>query len=101
MEVKVLAEVLHTDAGALDVPAGIANAPRGLPLELLIVELGLCEPEHEISLVALVSVLLNTLSHADLEIFLAEISENVVFLELGGVEIDVAAGFIGVALVHK
>ena len=47
-------------------PARVAHTPRGIPLKLLIVKLRLCEPQHKVSLVALVSVLLNALTNADL-----------------------------------
>ena len=82
VEVEVLSEVLHADAGALDMPSGIADTPRTVPFKLLVVELGLCEPEHKVSLIALVGVLLNALTNADSEILLLEIVENIVLLEL-------------------
>ena len=101
VDVQILAEVLHRDAGALDVPAGVADAPRGIPLERLILELRLRKPQDEVVLVALVAVLLDALAHADREVFLVEVVENIIFLELGGVKIHVAAGKIGVAGVHE
>ena len=82
-------------------PAGVADAPRGIPLERLILELRLRKPQDEVVLVALVAVLLNALAHADREVFLVEVVENIIFLELGGVKIHVAAGKIGVAGVHE
>ena len=39
VDIKLLSEMLHRDAGALDMPAGIANAPGAVPLKLLIVKL--------------------------------------------------------------
>ena len=44
VDVQILAQVLHGDAGALDVPAGIAHAPGRIPLQRLILELRLGEP---------------------------------------------------------
>ena len=41
VDVQPLAQIFHGDAGALDVPAGIAHAPGGVPLEGLILKLGL------------------------------------------------------------
>ena len=64
VEVQILAVVLHGDAGALNVPAGIAHAPGGIPLQGLILKLGLGEPEDEVVLVALVGVLLHALPDA-------------------------------------
>ena len=73
MNIQILTQVLHGDAGALNVPAGVAHAPGGIPLEGLILELGLGEPEDEVVLVALVRILLHALAHADGEILLVEV----------------------------
>ena len=101
VDVEVLAEVLHADAGALDVPTGVTHAPGGVPLQRLVLELALGEPEHEVVPVALVGVLLHALAHAHVEVVRVEVVEDVVLLELAGVEIHVAAGEIGVARVHQ
>ena len=63
-------------------PARVADTPRTVPFKLLIVEFGLGEPEHEISLVALVLVSLNALTDAYCKVFLVEIVENIVFFKL-------------------
>ena len=85
VDVQILAQMLHADAGALDVPAGIAHAPGGVPFEGLVLELGLGEPEDEVVLVALVGVLLHALADADGQIFLVVLIEDIVALQLGGV----------------
>ena len=64
VDVEVLAEVLYAYAGALYVPAGVADAPGGIPLEGLVLELALRKPEDEVVLVALIGVLLHALAHA-------------------------------------
>ena len=101
VQVEVFAVVLHRNAGALDVPARIADAPGRIPFERLILELGLGEPEDEVVFVLLVLVLLHTLAHADGEVFLVVIVEDIVALELARVEIDVAAGEVGIAGVKE
>ena len=101
MNVKILAEVLHGYAGALNVPAGIADAPGRVPFERLILELGLCKPQNEVVLVALVYVLLNALAHAYIKIVGVKVVENIVAFKLRGVEINVAAGKICIARVHE
>ena len=63
-------------------PARVAHTPRGLPLKLLIVELRLCEPQYKVSLVALVCVLLNALTNADIKIFLIKVVENIILFQL-------------------
>ena len=101
VQVEVLAVILHGDAGALNVPAGVAHAPRGVPFQGLILELGLGEPEDEVVPVALVGILLHALADADGQILLVVVVEDIVALELAGVEIDVAAGLIGIAGVEQ
>ena len=101
VDVEVFAQIFERNAGAFDVPARIADAPRRIPLERLILKLGFCEPEHEVVLVALVRILLDALANADGEVFLFVLVENVVFFKLGGIEIHVSALDIGVAGVNE
>ena len=75
-------------------PARISDAPGGIPLERLILELGLREPEDEVVLVLLVLVLLHALAHADGEVFLVVVVEDIVARELARVEVHIAAGDI-------
>ena len=82
-------------------PAGVAHAPRRVPLQGLILELGLGEPEDEVVPVALVGILLHALADADGQILLVVVIEDIIALELAGVEIDVAAGLIGIAGVEQ
>ena len=82
VQVQILAVVLHGDAGALNVPAGIADAPGRVPFERLILELGLCKPQDEVVLVALVYDLLNALAHAYIKIVGVKVVENIVALKL-------------------
>ena len=65
MDIHVLAKMLDTDAGSLDVPAGVAHAPGGVPLEGLILELGFGEPEHEVCLVFLIGILIDIIPYTD------------------------------------
>ena len=101
VQVEVFAVVLHRNAGALDVPARISDAPGGIPLERLILELGLREPEDEVVLVLLVLILLHALAHADGEVFLVVVVEDIVARELARVEVHIAAGDIGIAGVEQ
>ena len=101
VQVEVFAVVLHRNAGALDVPARIADAPGGIPLERLILELGLGEPENEVILVLLVLVLLHAFAHADGEVFLVVVVEDIVALELARIEVHIAASDIGIAGVEQ
>ena len=54
VNVKILTQVLHADAGAFDVPSGITHTPGAVPFELLIVEFRFGEPENKVCLVSLV-----------------------------------------------
>ena len=73
---------MNADSRALDVPAGVPYAPRAVPLQLLIVELRLCKPEHKVALIALIRILFNTLADALLEILAVVLVKHVVLLEL-------------------
>ena len=44
VDVQILAQVLHRDAGALDMPAGITDTPGRIPLQGLVLELRLGKP---------------------------------------------------------
>ena len=101
VDIEVLAHEFRGDAGALNVPAGISDSPRGSPLQLLVVKLGLGEPENEVSLVSLILVCLNAVTHAYLKVLFLEIVENVILLKLRGVEIYVSACLVGVSLLEK
>ena len=57
VEIQILPIVLQGDAGALDMPPRIPYAPGGIPLQGLVLELALGEPEDEVVLVALVGIL--------------------------------------------
>ena len=80
--VKILAEVLSGNTGALDVPTGIANTPRRIPLKLLVIKLRLGKPENKVRLILLVAVLLNAVADAYLKIFFLEVVENIVLIYL-------------------
>ena len=101
VQVQILAVILHGDAGALDVPAGIAHAPGGVPLQGLVLELGLGEPQDKVVLVALVHVLFHALPDAHGQILLVVVIEDIVAAELGGVEVHVASRHIGIALLQQ
>ena len=70
VKIKIFSQVLHADAGALYMPAGITHAPRRIPFKLLIVELGACKPENKISFIALIFVVFNSVTNAYRKIFL-------------------------------
>ena len=79
-------------------PAGVADSPRGIPFKLLVVKLGLGEPENKVCLVSLICVLLNALANAYLKIFLLEVIEHVIFIQLGCIKIAVSASLVCIAL---
>ena len=82
-------------------PAGISDAPGTIPLQLLVLKLGLGEPEHEITLISLVAVFLHVVSNAHEKLLLAMIREHVIFFKLRGVKVNVAACQVGIALVDQ
>ncbi|MPM45711.1 hypothetical protein SDC9_92402 [bioreactor metagenome] len=101
MDIQILAQMLHGDSGALDVPAGIAHAPGRVPFQRLILKFGLGEPEDKIVFVPLVDILLHALPDAHRQIVRVVVIEHVVPLQLGGVEIHIAARRIRVPGIHQ
>ena len=53
-------------------PARVTYSPGGIPLESLVLKLGFSEPKHEVVLVFLIVIGLNTLSYTNLKIVLVE-----------------------------
>ncbi|CAN4072558.1 DUF based on E rectale Gene description, partial [Dysosmobacter welbionis] len=101
VEIQILPIVLQGDARALDMPPRIPYAPGGIPLQGLVLELALGEPEDEVVLVALVGILLHALPDAYGQVLLVVVVEDVVPPQLGGVEVHVAAGEVGIAGIHQ
>ena len=101
VNIKVFTEVFHGDAGAFDVPAGITDAPRAVPFERLILELGLGKPEHEIALVALVGVFFDIIAHTDHQTVFIMSGQRVIVFDLRRIKVDVGTGFVGVALLDQ
>ena len=101
VDIQVLAQVLHRNAAALDVPAGVTHTPGGIPLQLLVLKLALGEPQHKVRLVALVLVLFHALPDTDGEILLVVVVKDIILLQLGGIKVNIAACYIGVALFQQ
>ena len=101
VNIKTLAKMLHADARALDVPSGVTDAPRAIPFELLVVELGLCKPKNKVCLVLFVAVGFNTVANTDCKVSFFKVVENVILLELGGIKVDVAACLVSKAFFEQ
>ena len=98
MEIDILAKVLPCYARTFNVPAGIANAPGGIPFQLLVLKLGFGEPKNKVGLVALVGVLLYAVAYTNLKILLLEIVEYIILFKLGGIKIDISSRLVCVTL---
>ena len=81
-------------------PSRVSDTPGAVPFKRLILELRLSKPEHKVRFIAFVFIVVNIFSNADLQIVRVHIAENIVVVELGGVEVYVSAREVGVALVH-
>ena len=101
VQIQVFPIVLHGNAGALNVPAGVANTPGGIPLQCLILEFALGKPQHEVVPIALVGIFLHTFPHAYGQILFIVVVEDVVPLQLGGIKVHVAPCLIGEALFQQ
>ena len=101
MDVQILSQVLHGNAGAFNVPSGIAHAPGRIPFQGLVLKFGFGKPEYKIVLVLLVDVLFHAFPHAHGKIFLIMVIENIVFFQGGSVKIHVAPCHIGLSLFQQ
>ena len=101
VKIQIVAQMLHGNAGALNVPAGIAHTPGRIPLEGLILKLGLCKPQHKVILILLVFVLFNALTNANSQIFLVMVIEDIVFVQRGGVKVHISTSQICLALLQQ
>ncbi len=101
VDVETLSEVLHSDAGTFDVPAGVSRAPRAVPFELLGVELRFRKPKREVGAISLVRIFFDAVAHADGKILFLKIVKSVVIVELRRIEINVSARFVGISLFDK
>ena len=65
MDIHVLAEMFDTDAGALNMPSRITDAPWAIPFQCLVFKFGFGEPEHEVCLVFLIRILIDIIPYTD------------------------------------
>ena len=82
-------------------PPGIPRPPGTVPLELLVIKLGLGEPQHKIAFIPLVGILLHVVPHAHKKLLFALVGEHIIVLQLSGIKIDIAARLIGVTLFQQ
>ena len=101
MDVQVLAQMLHGNAGAFNMPTGVANAPGGIPFQRLVFKLRLGKPEDKVILIALIGILFHTFPYAGSQIFLIMVIEDIVLIQGRGIKIHIAAYEIGFAGVQK
>ena len=94
MNIQILPQVLHRNAGALNMPTGITNAPRGIPFKRLIFKFGFCEPQNKVILVTLVGIFFHTFAHADSQILFIMIVKNIITIQLRRIKIDIATCFV-------
>ena len=72
--------MLHADAGALDMPARITNAPWTIPFQFLVIEFGLGKPQYKITLVALIFILRYVITDTYHQLFFALAGEYIIII---------------------
>ena len=65
MDIHVLAKMLDTDAGTLNMPSRITDAPWAIPFQCLVFKFGFGELEHEVCLVFLIGILIDIIPYTD------------------------------------
>ena len=101
VDIQLFSAVLHADAGAFNMPSGIAHTPGGIPFQGLVFEFGLCEPQNEVRLVALVVIGFHIIPDADGQVFFLKVLENIILFQLACIKIDIFTGTVSIAVLKK
>ncbi len=101
VDIHVFAQMLHTDAGAFNMPTGVSHSPGTLPFQGLVLKLGFGKPQHKVVAVFLVGILLHILTDPHQKLFLALGGEDIVVFEFGCIEIHIATRQIGIAFFQQ
>src|SRR5699024_6226972 len=101
VDIQILTQVFHGDAGALNVPAGVAYAPGGVPLEVLVLSLVLSEADVAVVPFALDCVVINARTDAYIQIQDVVVIENIVPLQIDEVEVNMTDDLKGVDVVEQ
>ena len=80
VDIQIFTQVLHRNAGALNVPTGIANTPRGNPLQCLVFKLGLGKPQNEVVLVTLVGIFFHAVTYTGIQIIGIMVVKDIILL---------------------
>ena len=89
---------LASDAGALNMPSRITDAPWAIPFQCLVFKFGFGEPEHEVCLVFLIGILIDIIPYTDQRLEFCLCGENIVIIQFGRVKVNVSACLISVTL---
>ena len=81
-------------------PARVAQSPGAVPFQLLVLKLGLREPQHKVCFAALVAVSLHTVSDTHSQVFGVLVAEDIVSVQPGGVKVDIASGQVRISLFY-
>ena len=65
VDIYILTQMFHADAGTLNVPSRVADPPRAIPFECLILEFGFCKPEYKIIFIFLVHIFFYIIADTD------------------------------------
>ena len=82
VNIQMLAEILKSNAGALNVPARITYAPGAVPLKSLILKLGLGKPKNKVVFVLFIGVFVHIISYANQKVIFVVSCENIVIIKL-------------------
>ena len=65
VNIHILPQMFDSDAGALNMPSRITDAPWAIPFQCLVFKFGFGEPEHEVCLVFLIRILIDIIPYTD------------------------------------
>ena len=102
MDIHVLAKMLDTDAGTLNMPARITDTPWTIPFKCLVFKFGFCKPENKIVFIPFIFIFLHIVTHTDLQLFLFDCGRKYkIILQSAGIKINISTGLISISLFKK
>ena len=101
MDIHVLAKMLDTDAGTLNMPARITDTPWTIPFKCLIFKFGFCKPENKVCLILLIRILIDIIPYTDQRLEFCLCRENIVIIQFGCVKINISSCLICITLFQQ
>ena len=101
MNIQILPQMLHGNAGAFNMPAGITHTPGRIPLECLVFKLALGKPQDKVILILLIGILFHTFTNAHIQVFLVVIVKHIILFQRGSIKVHIAPNKVCLTGIQK